>query len=160
MSAYEIPDLRGFGLQLCGDGYQWNPYVHSRRIQCGTDPDKRVSLVLPSPPAFTSPAWDTVATPGMEFTWTAVPEAVYQLALAPGSGEPTKAQPRVEVVTTRTTAAWPDLQAVGIQFPGRWRRTPRSSARWDLTSRWMTWSARRAGATARRATAGGPNRRS
>jgi len=116
-AAYEIPDLRGFGLQLCGDGFQWNPYVHSRRIQCGTDPDKRVSLALPSPPAFTSPAWDTFATPGMAFTWTAVPEAVYRLALANGSGEPTKAHPRVEIVTVRTRAAWPDLQAVGIDFP-------------------------------------------
>ena len=115
--AYQIPDLRGFGLQLCGDGFQWNPYLHSRRVQCGTDPAKVTSLALPSPPAFTSPAWDTIATPGMRFTWSAVPDAIYQLGLASASGKPTAAHPRIDIITSRTTAAWPDLQALGIVFP-------------------------------------------
>jgi hypothetical protein len=116
-SAYDIPDLRGFGLQLCADGFQWNPYVHSRRVQCDADPGKLTSLALPSPPAFTSPAWDTIAAPGMQFAWSAVPNAVYVLALASASGKPTAVHPRVELFTTRTTAAWPDLRAVGVAFP-------------------------------------------
>jgi hypothetical protein len=115
--AYEIPDLRGFGLQLCGDGFQWNPYLHSRRVQCGADPGKLTSLALPSPPVFTSPTRDTLATPGMPFAWSAVPDAVYRLTLASASGKPTVAHPRVDIITSRTTAAWPDLPVVGIRFP-------------------------------------------
>ena len=39
--AYDIPDLSGFGLQLCAHGFQWNPYLHSERVQCGVAPGKR-----------------------------------------------------------------------------------------------------------------------
>ena len=117
-SAYDIPDLTGFGLQLCGDGFQWNPYLHSRRIQCGAPPGKRVVLVLPRPPALTSPAWDTVATPGMAFTWAPVAGAVYALELASnGASKPTAARPHIAIVTAGTRAVWPDLQFVGVGFP-------------------------------------------
>ena len=114
---YALPDLRGFGLELCAYAFQWNPYLHSNRTQCGLDPSASLSVPLPSPPVFSAPAWDTAASPGLRFAWSAVPGAVYQLVLSAGSQEHSRAHPRVKVVTTRTTAGWPDLQAVGVGFP-------------------------------------------
>jgi hypothetical protein len=114
---YDIPDLTGFGLQLCAHGFQWNPYLHSDRVQCGVAPGKLTTVVLPSPPVFKSPAWDTHATPGMTFTWTPVESAVYRLSLVSQADKASADQPRVEIVTARPEAAWPDLSAVGVGFP-------------------------------------------
>ena len=117
---YEIPDLTGYGLELCGDAFQWNPYLHSRRVECGKPPGRRTVLALPSPPALKSPAWDTVATPGMTFAWTPVAGAVYALSLEnSGASKPTAARPRVSIVTAGTTAVWRDLHVVGVEFPRR-----------------------------------------
>jgi hypothetical protein len=113
--AYDIPDLRGFGLELCALAFQGNPYLRSRRVQCGLDPTKSLSIPLPSPPAFTAPALDTLASPGMRFAWSAVPNAVYLLTLAGGSQS--SAHPNILIVTMQTTVGWPDLQAVGVGFP-------------------------------------------
>jgi hypothetical protein len=117
-TAYDIPDLRRFGLELCAGGFQSTPSLHSRRVQCGTDPGKPMTLALPSPPAFTAPAGDAIATPETRFAWSALPNAVYRLVLASGSGKPTAADPTIEVFTSQTTAGWPDLHAVGIELPG------------------------------------------
>jgi len=115
---YDIPDLRGFGLHLCAYGFQWNPYLHSSRMQCGIDPAAATALPLPSPPTFTAPAWDAVATPDLRFVWSAVPGAIYRLALESTGGK-SAAAPGIAVVTAQTTAGWPDLHAVGIDFPTR-----------------------------------------
>lgn len=116
--AYDIPDLTGFGVELCDEGVQWNPYLHSRRVQCGGPPGKRTVLALPPPSVFKSPAWDTVAKPGLTFTWKPIAGAVYALSLENnGSDKPTAAQPHVMVFTARATAAWPDLRVVGVGFP-------------------------------------------
>jgi hypothetical protein len=115
---YDITDLRAFGLQLCGFGFQWNPYVRSSRTACGGDPAKPTVLPLPSPPVFTAPAWDTVAEPGLRFAWSAVPDAVYHLTLTTMARQATREQPTVEIFTTLATAGWPDLSAAGIAFPG------------------------------------------
>jgi len=116
-AAYELPDLRSFGLQLCVEGFRWNPQLHSRRVQCGVDLGALTSFDLQRPPAFTAPAWDTFATPDVRFVWTAVPRAVYHLRLVGRSGKATAARPDIEVVTAQTTASWPDLHAVGASFP-------------------------------------------
>jgi hypothetical protein len=119
-SPYDIPDLRAFGMQLCAEAFQWNPYLHSGRTQCGVDIGKLTSFELPAPPAFTAPAWDAFATPEIRFVWTAVPNAVYRLLLEDASmveGASKSVRPTVEVVTSQTTAGWPDLHAVGISFP-------------------------------------------
>ncbi|HMF43573.1 MAG TPA: carboxypeptidase-like regulatory domain-containing protein [Polyangia bacterium] len=114
---YDIPDLRPFGLQLCGYGFQWNPYVRSGRTVCGVDPASQTDLPLPSPPEFTAPTYETVAEVGLRFAWTPVPNAVYRLHLKGVAGTPTAALPSIEIVTAKTTAGWPDLGAVGIGFP-------------------------------------------
>jgi hypothetical protein len=116
-AAYDIPDLTGFGLQLCAHAFQWNPYLHSDRVQCGVALGKQTTIALVSPPVFKSPAWQTHATPGMSFTWTPVQGAVYRLSLASQADKSSADRPRVEIVTTRPEAAWPDLQAVGVAFP-------------------------------------------
>jgi len=114
---YDIPDLRPFGLELCGYGFQWNPYVRSGRTLCGVDPDKLTEIALPSPPEMTAPAEEAVAEPGLRFAWSAVPNAVYRLILKSTTGKPTPALPTIEIATAKTTAGWPDLGAVGIRFP-------------------------------------------
>ena len=116
-AAYELPDLRSFGLQLCVEGFRWNQDLRSRRAQCGVDLGALTSFELQRPPAFTAPAWDTFATPDVRFVWTAVPGAVYHLRLVGRSGRATAARPDIEVVTAQTTAGWPDLHAVGASFP-------------------------------------------
>jgi len=114
---YDIPDLRPFGLELCGYGFQWNPYARSGRTVCGVDPARQTDLALPSAPEFTAPAVEAVAEPGMRFAWSAVPNAVYRLQLKSTGSARTAALPAIEVVTANTTAGWPDLGAVGIRFP-------------------------------------------
>jgi hypothetical protein len=114
---YDIPDLTGYGLQLCADGFQRNAFLNSGRVQCGAPPGEQTTLVVQSPPVFTSPAWETHATPGMSFAWTPVAGAVYRLSLASGEEISIAGRPRVEIVTARLTAPWPDLSAVGVGFP-------------------------------------------
>jgi hypothetical protein len=114
---YDIPDLSGYGLQLCAHAFQWNPYLHSDRVQCGLAPGKQTTVALASPPVFKSPAWGTHATPGLSFGWTPVQSAVYRLSLASQGLKSSAERPRVEIVTARTEAAWPDLRAVGVAFP-------------------------------------------
>jgi hypothetical protein len=53
----------------------------------------------------------------MRFSWTPQPNAVYQLTLATASGDPDAELPRIDIVTARPTASWPDLSGVGIVFP-------------------------------------------
>jgi hypothetical protein len=115
--AFAVADLRAFGVELCTEAFQWNPYLRSQRTQCGVDPAQGAVLALPPAPAFTSPAWDTPATPGMRFSWSPHPGAVYRLMLATVGGKPTAAFPQVDIYTAKTTASWPDLSAVGVAFP-------------------------------------------
>jgi hypothetical protein len=112
---YDIPDLRGVGLELCALAFQANPYLRSRHLQCGVDPTQSLSISLPSPPVFTAPAFDTRASPGMRFAWSAVPNAVYRLTLA--GGPRSSAHPHIEIVTMQTTVRWPNLKPVGVAFP-------------------------------------------
>jgi hypothetical protein len=116
-SPYDIPDLTGYGLELCAHGLQRSAYLLSDRVHCGVPPGAQTMLALQSPPAFKSPAWDTHATPGMSFAWTPVEGAVYRLSLATGEDKPGADRPRVEIVTARPEAAWPDLSVVGVGFP-------------------------------------------
>ena len=115
--AFAVPDLRAFGIELCTEAFQWNPYFRSHRTQCGVDPGKGAVLALPPAPSFLSPAWDTPATPGMRFSWTSQPSAVYRLMLTTVGRKPTTAFPQIDIYTARTTASWPDLSAVGVAFP-------------------------------------------
>ena len=116
-AAFAVPDLRAFGIELCAEAFQWNPYFRGHRTQCGVDPAQGAVLALPPAPSFSSPAWDTPATPGMRFSWSPQPGAVYRLMLATVGRKPTAAHPQIDIYTSRTTASWPDLSAVGIAFP-------------------------------------------
>jgi len=111
--SYAIQDLRGFGLELCAVASLGNPFVRTRRSQCGLDPTASLSIALPSPPAFTAPPIEMAAGPDTRFAWSAVPNGVYRLVLPGGS----PSQPSITVVTAQTSVGWPDLQGVGVAFP-------------------------------------------
>jgi hypothetical protein len=115
---FAVPDLRAFGLELCAEAFQWNPYLRSSWSQCGYAPDKQAVIELPPAPAISSPAWGTTAAIGLRFSWAPVPNAVYRLLLADTANQPTRAdRPTIEIFTARATATWPDLSGVGIVFP-------------------------------------------
>ena len=86
--SYAVPDLRAFGIELCTEAFQWNPYFRSHVTRCGGDVAQAAAIALPPAPSFSSPAWATTAALGMRFSWTQLPNAVYQLTLATATGNP------------------------------------------------------------------------
>ena len=114
---YPVPDLRHLPGRYCVNVYDGTRGHFSSTSKCGialgaTD----VTIRVHAPPKLTSPAFkqyshDRVTiSRDTRFAWTALDgPVVYRLTL--------KGSPRINVYTTATSTAWPDLQSVGISFP-------------------------------------------
>lgn len=72
-------------------------------------------ITLPTAAAFTTPRSDDLVDLSTDFTYTAVPGAVYLLSLESG----VTSDPRYYVVTSDTTSRIPDLSWAGVPAP-RW----------------------------------------
>jgi hypothetical protein len=115
---YEVPDLRPFGLAPCSIADGHSPYLNARATQCAMPLEEPAVLTLPQTPAFSAPASKTPGRVGLVFSWSEVPRAVYRLTLRPTTqrlASPT--HPVIQIYTSVTTDAWPDLRTVGLVFP-------------------------------------------
>lgn len=65
---------------------------------------------------FTAPKSETALSPGAQFTWSAVPQSMYALHLAPKFFQ-LATSPQIDVYTSEPTARWPDLLSLGVFFP-------------------------------------------
>jgi hypothetical protein len=114
---FPVPDLRHLPGRYCVDVYDGTRGIFSSTIKCGVDFGATdVSIRLHAPPRLTSPAFKQYSrdratmSRDTQFAWTALDgPVVYRLTV--------KGSPRIDVYTTATTTAWPDLQSVGIAFP-------------------------------------------
>jgi hypothetical protein len=113
---YDSPDLSGVGAVLCVDAFLWNPYKRSSVRRCGLATKDAAELALPDAPSFREPGADASVTRGMRFSWSPVAGAVYALELAP-EGDPSHAAPEIELYTAETSAIWPELGDLGVEFP-------------------------------------------
>jgi hypothetical protein len=112
----EVADLSAFGLRLCGEADEFDPWVHTSTRLCDFALDEARTMTLPAPPSFTAPARGAKATAGMKFAWSAVPNAVYRFGLDPSRPDGGKTNPSIVVFTTRTTVSWPDLAGLGMPW--------------------------------------------
>jgi hypothetical protein len=121
----EVADLSAFGLRLCGEAEEYDPWLHTSTRLCDFAPDEARTMTLPAPPSFSAPARGAKATGEMKFAWSAVPNAVYRVSLDPlrpdggnfnSKIEIGKTNPRMVVFTTQTTVSWPDLAGLGIPW--------------------------------------------
>jgi hypothetical protein len=108
-------DLRKEGLPICAAASLLNPLYRGRDERCDFPPDKPAELLLLLPPALSSPTYGTPASVGLSFGWSPMPDAVYQLTLAPS--RPSPATPELRVLTSQLSTTWPDLESVGVHFP-------------------------------------------
>jgi hypothetical protein len=121
----EVADLSAFGLRLCGQAEEYDPWLHASTRLCGFALDEARTMTLPAPPSFSAPVRGTKATEGMKLAWSAVPRAVYRVGLDPSRPdgdsfnpkiEISETNPRMVVFTTQTTVSWPDLAGLGIPW--------------------------------------------
>jgi hypothetical protein len=115
-TSYDSPDLSGVGAVLCIDAFLWNPYKRSSVRRCGLAATEAAELALPDAPSFREPHADGTVVRGMRFSWSPVADAVYLLELAP-EGDPSHAAPEIELYTAHTSATWPELGDLGVEFP-------------------------------------------
>ena len=109
------PDLGPQGIEYCVEAFIQNPYLRSTDFICQPPRGKDVGLDLRAAPAFRAPASETSAAVGLQLAWSAVPGGVYLLTLGPrkAGGD----APRIQIITPATSAAWPDLDDLGVAFP-------------------------------------------
>jgi hypothetical protein len=108
--------LSAVGATLCVQAFIWNPYARSSMRRCGLAAATVAEFELRDGPVFAEPAAETTVTRGLRFSWSAVPDAIYVLELAP-EVDASRAAPKIAVYTALTSATWPDLRDLGVQFP-------------------------------------------
>ncbi len=114
---YASVDLSGCGLTLCTMVSAYSPYLHSNAESCGAVSTDPVLLALRPAPVFSAPPRRSLARPGLEFTWSAIPHAVYELTLADYYDHPPPEATTIHVFTPNLDTIWPDLSAFGVAFP-------------------------------------------
>lgn len=119
---YAVADLRACGLTLCTLGWMMNPYLRASAITCGPASAEPASMTLREPPKLSNPAPKSRAEVGATFTWSSLPDAVYSLSLevysmARPRQAPASTTPTIVVFSSKPTATWPDLTAMGPTFP-------------------------------------------
>jgi hypothetical protein len=117
--AADIPDLSGIGATFCLKGVAQPP---SQAETCNGPRGEPVKLQRLVPRAVSlprgAPKWRKrpLLTREMQLSWTrSEGVAFYHLEMQPPL--PPSGFPVIEVYTEGTSAGWPDLRAVGIQFP-------------------------------------------
>lgn len=116
--AYATVDLNGCGVELCTTVSTWSPPLHASVQSCSPVTANAVALTLRPAPTFSAPPSRVLAKVGLEFTWSPLAGAVYELTLADLNyfAAPPEAT-LIRVITAARDAVWPDLSAYGIAFP-------------------------------------------
>jgi len=115
---FTVPDLTASGATLCARAIRSTtvagPSLETEEcdLPFGTLSEP---LTIQTPPNLLTPNTGTTVAAGSAFTWTPFPGGVYVLTLQAPSGA--TAYPYIRIVTSSTTANWPDLSAFGIAFP-------------------------------------------
>ena len=73
-----------------------------------------ITFAMPSTPSLHSAIDSAQADAATKFSWTAFTGGIHRLRFEPVSNA---GIPVVDVYTSRTTATWPDLKALGTPFP-------------------------------------------
>jgi hypothetical protein len=116
--AYTTVDLNGCGAELCTTVSTWTPQLHASAQSCRPVTPNAVALTLRPAPTFSAPPSRTLAKVGLEFTWSPLAGAVYELTLADlyyFAAPP--AATLIRVITASPDTVWPDLSAYGIASP-------------------------------------------
>ena len=109
------PDLVAQGLEFCLEAFIGNPYLRATDVLCRPPPGQAVTLNLRAAPEFSTPAQGAPAAVGLKLAWAEVPGGVYALSLR--TTRVARDAPRIQIITTATSAAWPDLHTLEVAFP-------------------------------------------
>jgi len=110
----ELPDLSTLGGEYCLDIE--DEHGSARATKCGaaigmTD----FSIQVQTPPTFQNPPNGSSILKSSKLFWSAIQNGVYLLDAGPDIGTPTA--PHIQAYISATQILWPDLQAIGVQFP-------------------------------------------
>ncbi len=109
-----IPDLSALGGDYCVSIVDVLGFAQAKRCG-GAIGLSDFSVQVQAPPEFQKPADGSPITKDSKLSWTGISNGVYMLDLSPDS--PSVASPHIQVYTTATQLLWPDLHAIGVEFP-------------------------------------------
>jgi hypothetical protein len=73
------------------------------------------SIQVQAPPQIQKPTDGSPITKDSKLSWTGIPNGVYMLDLSPD--RITATSPHIQIYTSATQLRWPDLHAIGVEFP-------------------------------------------
>ena len=109
-----LPDLTTLGGDYCV--YILDVWGYAQATKCGGALGMNdFSIQVQAPPQIQKPTDGSPITKDSKLSWTGIPNGVYMLDLSPD--RITATSPHIQIYTSATQLRWPDLHAIGVEFP-------------------------------------------